>query len=205
LLVLAVGVSFAAAGGSTLAIFMVAAAVHTGFDEASAGLLFAIASAVGIGARLISGLRADRRGRNHLWFVSLMLVVGAGSVMALAMDNLVLFAVAAPVAFGAGWGWPGVFILSIVNLHPTAPAAATALTQVGTSAGCVYGPLAFGVLAERWSYDTAWTVNAVSLLVAAAVITLGRRQVLAYLSTVPRDAIPWRRAAEPTRQRRRTR
>jgi MFS family permease len=204
LVVLAVGVSFAAAGGSTLAIFMVASAVDTGWDEGRAGLLFALASAVGIAARLLSGVRADRRGRNHLWFVSLMLAVGALGVAALTMDSLVVFAIAAPIAFGAGWGWPGVFILSIVKLHPTAPAAATALTQVGTLAGCVFGPLTFGALAGRWSYDTAWAVNAMALLVAAAVIMLGRRQVLAHLSTLPSDALPWRSQAHPTRRRRAT-
>ncbi|MPZ00885.1 MAG: MFS transporter [Actinophytocola sp.] len=199
LLVLAVGVSFAAAGGSTLAIFMVASAVDTGWGEARAGVLFAAASAVGVAARLLSGVRADQRGRNHLWVVSLMLVAGAIGVAALAMDNLVLFAIGAPLAFGAGWGWPGVFILSIVNLNPTGPAAATALTQVGTSAGCVFGPLTFGVLAENSSYGTAWAVNALTLLVAAAVIVMGRRQVLNYLSTLPSGIVPSRDRDQPTR------
>lgn len=200
LLVLAVGVSFAAAGGSTLAIFMVASAVDIGWDEAGAGLLFAVASAVGIAARLLSGVRADQRGRNHLWFVSLMLVVGAAGVAVLILDNQVLFAIGAPIAFGAGWGWPGVFILSIVNLHPTSPAAATALTQIGTSAGCVFGPLTFGAVAQHWSYDAAWAVNAGALLVAAGVILIGRRQVLDHLATLPSGVVPWRDPNQPTNQ-----
>jgi MFS family permease len=202
LVLLAVGVSFAAAGGSTLAIFMVASAVDTGLAEASAGLLFALASGVGIAARLLSGLRADQRGRNHLWFVSLMLVVGAVGVGFLATDHLTLFVVGAPIAFGAGWGWPGVFILSIVNLHPTNPAAATALTQIGTSAGCVVGPLTFGALAGTWSYQAAWGATAAALLLAAAVLLVGRRQVLAHLSTIPSDSLPWRSQTRSTTERR---
>lgn len=202
LVLLAVGVSFAAAGGSTLAIFMVASAVDTGLDEASAGLLFALASATGIAARLLSGLRADQRGRNHLWFVSLMLVVGAIGIGFLATGHLGMFVVGAPIAFGAGWGWPGVFILSIVNLHPTNPGAATALTQIGTSAGCVFGPLTFGALAGAWSYQIAWGVDAAVLLLAAGVLLAGRRQVLAHLSTLPSDSLPWRSHAGPTRERR---
>lgn len=198
--VLALGVGFAAAGGSTLAIFMVASAVETGWDEAAAGVLFALASGVGIAARLLAGVRADQRGRNHLWFVTLMLVTGALGVTALASDNLVLFAVGAPIAFGAGWGWPGVFILSVVNLHPTGPAAATALTQIGTSAGCVVGPLTFGAVAETWSYRTAWAATAVALLVAAGVLLQGRRQVLTHLSTLPSEALPWRQQ-QPMRRR----
>jgi MFS family permease len=195
LLVLAVGVSFAAAGGSSLAIFMVASAVDSGWNEGSAGLLFAGASAVGIAARLLSGFRADQRGRNHLWVVMLMLVAGAIGVAALAPGNEVLFAVGAPLAFAAGWGWPGVFILSIVRLNPAAPAAATGLTQVGTSAGCVFGPLTFGALAQHASYGMAWAVAALTMLTAALVILIGRKQVLTHLSTLPTGVIPRRHAS----------
>jgi len=192
LLVLSVGVAFAAAGGSSLAIFMVSSAVATGWDEGTAGLLFAAASVVGIGARLVSGVRADRRGRNHLWVVILMLVVGASGVAALVPGSLWLFAVGAPLAFGAGWGWPGLFILAVVRLHPSMPAAATGLTQTGTSAGCVFGPLTFGALTQSYSYATAWTATALTLLAAAAVIYLGRRHVLGYLATLPTGTVPWR-------------
>lgn len=202
LVLLAVGVSFAAAGASALAIFMVATAVDTGLEEASAGLLFALASGVGIVARLLSGLRADQRGRNHLWFVSVMLMCGAVGAGLMATGHPALFVVGAPIAFGAGWGWPGVFILSIVNLHPTNPAAATALTQIGTSAGCVVGPLTFGALAGVWSYQGAWGVNTVVLLLAAGVLLLGRRQVLAHLSTLPSDSLPWRSQTRSTTERR---
>jgi MFS family permease len=192
LVLLAVGVSFAAAGGSSLAIFMVSSAVATGWTEGAAGLLFAAASVVGITARLLSGIRADHRGRNHLWVVTIMLVVGALGVAALVPGSFWLFALGAPLAFGAGWGWPGLFILSIVRLNPTIPAAATGLTQVGTSVGCVFGPLGFGALTQSHSYGTAWTATAFTLLAAAALIYFGRRHVLGYLATLPGGTVPWR-------------
>ena len=205
LLGLALAVGFAAAGASTLAIFMVASAVHTGWSEAHAGLLLAAASALGVAARLLSGVQADRRGRNHLRVVAGMLVIGAVGTLAMATESLPLFAVGAPVAFAAGWGWPGLFILSIVSLHPEAPASATGITQVGTSAGCVIGPLTFGLLVDAFSFRVAWMGNASVLLLAACVILVCRRQVLNHLSTLPPGSIPWRQKdSQPVRQGRTT-
>ena len=65
LLVLALGAGLAAAGGSSLAIFMVAGGVNSGLSEANAGLLFAAASGLGIAGRIFAGVLADRRGRFH--------------------------------------------------------------------------------------------------------------------------------------------
>lgn len=181
LLLLAAGVGLAAASGSSLAIFMVASAVDSGWSEGDAGLLFAAASSVGVAARLLAGVHADRRGRNYLRGVAVMLTVGAAGVFMLASGVPVLFAAGAPLAFGAGWGWPGLFILAVVTLNRSAPAAATGLTQTGTSAGCVVGPLGFGLLAGHASYAVAWTVNGAVLLLAAGVVLLGRRQILRHL------------------------
>lgn len=181
LLLLAAGVGLAAASGSSLAIFMVASAVDSGWSEGDAGLLFAAASSVGVGARLLAGLHADRRRRNYLRSVAVMLAAGAVGVLLLATGLPLLFAAGAPLAFGAGWGWPGLFILAVVTLNRSAPAAATGLTQTGTSAGCVLGPLGFGLLAGHASYAVAWTVDGAVLLLAAGVILVGRRQVLSHL------------------------
>lgn len=193
LLLLTIGVGLAAASGSSLAIFMVASAVNSGWSEGGAGLLLAAASVAGIAARLAVGLRADRSGRNHLQTVAVMLSVGAVGVLLLASGVPSLFVAAAPLAFGAGWGWPGLFILAVVTLNRSAPAAATGLTQTGTSAGCVLGPLGFGLLADHASYAVAWTINSAVLLLAAGVILLGRTQVLRHLG----DSRPPDRRATP--------
>lgn len=174
LLVLATGAGFAAAGASALAVFMVAGGVHAGLSQANAGLLFAMASGVGIAARLLTGVSADRRGRHHLEVVAAMLVIGAVGIVALASGSSLLFLLGAPIAFGAGWGWPGLFILAVVQRHPLAPAAATGTTQTGTSVGCVLGPLAFGLLVEHFSYGAAWAAACSALLLAAFVLALAR-------------------------------
>ncbi|MGZ4442950.1 MAG: MFS transporter [Nocardioidaceae bacterium] len=175
LVVAAVAAGLAAASGSALGIYLVAGAVHSGWSEAAAGLLFAFTSTVGIAARLGSGLRADRRGRNHLGIIILMLVLGSAGFALLAPSHRLLFALGAPIAFGAGWGWPGLFILAVVQASPTAPAAATGLTQTGTSVGAVVGPVAFGLIVEHESFGTAWIAAGAAGLVAAAIFLLVRR------------------------------
>lgn len=176
LLVMTVGAGLAAACGSALGIFLVAGAVETGWGEAQAGLLFAAASAVGIAARMTSGAAADHRGRNHFPVIAAMLVVGSVGVAALALGGPALFVVGALLAFGAGWGWPGLFILAVVQLNPSAPAAATGITQAGTSAGAVTGPLVFGLLVETTSYAVAWWATGATMLVAAVVLVSVRRR-----------------------------
>lgn len=178
LFVLAVGAGFGAAGAGSLGVFLVSGGVEVGLSEAGAGSLLAASSVVGLVMRMWSGVRADRRGTRHLPVVATMMVLGVVGFAALASGGLVLFVVGAPIAFAAGWGWPGLFMLSIVRLNPGAPGAATGITQTGTSAGAVVGPLVFGLLVERQSYTVAWAVAGGSLLLAAATIVLGRRLVI---------------------------
>jgi len=174
LVVVALGAGLAAACATTLGIFLVAGAVEAGWGEAQAGIMFAAASATGVLVRLFCGVRADRRGERHLEVIAVMLLVGALGFAALASGQHVLYAVGSLVAFGVGWGWPGLLILSVVQLSPASPAAATAVTQTGTSAGAVIGPLAFGLLVERSSYALAWGLAAVGLVLAAGVILAAR-------------------------------
>lgn len=178
LFVLALGAGFGAAGAGSLGVYLASGGVEVGLSEAGAGYLVAASSLVGLGMRMWSGVLADRRGTRHLPVVATMMVLGVVGFAALASGELILFVVGAPIAFAAGWGWPGLFMLSIVRLNPGAPGAATGITQTGTSAGAVVGPLVFGQLVERQSYAVAWAVAGGSLLLAAVTIVLGRRLVL---------------------------
>lgn len=175
LLVIACGAGLAAACAGSLSIFLVAGAVEAGWGEAEAGLIFAGASAAGVLARLGSGMQADRRGAGHLEVIALMLVLGAGGFATLASGNHILYALGAPVSFALGWGWPGLLILSVVQLSPADPAAATALTQVGTSAGAVLGPFGFGLLVEGFGYGVAFSAAGAGLAVAGGIILTARR------------------------------
>jgi len=179
LVVMATAAGVAAASGSALGVYLVAGAVDAGWSESSGGLIFALASLVGICARLLSGFRADRRGRGHVGVIVAMLVAGTVGFALLAPGAHLLFALGAPIAFGFGWGWPGLFILAVVQANPSSPASATGLTQTGTSIGSVVGPALFGFVAAHSSFTQAWLVAGGGLLLSAGSFVLLRHYVAA--------------------------
>lgn len=186
LVLLAVAVGFAAAANGTLATFVVSAGVAAGLGESAAGLVLTLGSATGISMRLLAGARADRRGGRHLPVVSVLLLGGAVGYLLLAPGAVVTHLLGALVAFGSGWAWPGLFNLAVVRLNPSAPAAATGITQTGVYVGALAGPVIFGIVVDHSGYGLAWTLAALSSAGAAAGVVLGRRRVVA-----------WRRATAP--------
>ena len=177
LLVLSVGIGLGAAAAGTLGAFLVSAAVEAGIDEGPAGLLVAAGSAIGIAVRLVSGYRADRRGGGHLRVVATMLALGAVAYLLYATGSAIVILLATPLAFGAGWGWPGLFNLAVVRQNPDAPGAASGITQTGTYFGAFAGPLLFGWVAERSSYRWAWLVASACCVGATAFVVAGRRMI----------------------------
>lgn len=195
LVVMAVAAGIASASGSALAVFLVAGSVQAGWSESAGGYLFAAASLVGIMARLSVGFRADRRGHSHIGVIIAMLLAGTVGFALLAPEQHLLFALGAPIAFGFGWGWPGLFILAVVQSSPSSPAAATGLTQTGTSLGAVVGPAGFGLMVERASYVHAWLTAGAGLMLAAATFALLLRYVPS-LAQAPDAPYPLPRAGD---------
>jgi MFS family permease len=103
-----------------------------------------------------------------------MLVGGAIAFGVYALDTPTALLLATPLGFGLGWAWPGLFNFSIVRNNPSAPAAATGVTQTGTYVGAMLGPLTFGWLAEHSGFGTAWLVGATWYLGAALAVVAGR-------------------------------
>jgi MFS family permease len=179
LAVLAVGIGFGAAAAGTLGAFLVNAAVEAGIADGPAGLLVSAGSAIGIAVRLAVGRRADRRAGGHLRTVTFMLLAGSIAFLLFATQNAWVLVLATPLAFGAGWGWPGLFNLAVVRANPSAPGAASGITQTGTYVGAVLGPVVFGAVAEGVSYRAAWLVAAVCAVAGAGTVAVGRRLVRA--------------------------
>ncbi len=178
LLLLAVAVGFASAANGSLATFMVSAGVEAGLSESAAGLVLTGGSAAGISMRLLAGSRADRRGGRHLPVVSALLVGGAIGYLFLAPGAVVTHLIGAAIAFGSGWAWPGLFNLAVVRLNPSAPGAATGITQTGVYIGALSGPILFGLVVDASGYELAWSLAAVSSIGSAIGIAFGRRQIL---------------------------
>ena len=177
LAVLAVGMGAAVAAATSMGSFVVASAVAHGVRPALAGLLSALGSAVGLTARIGFGWNADRRrhsgtlpGLRDLTMVATLLTTGILGYLALASGRPALLVPGVLVAYGAGWGFNGLFNLAVVRSHPHAPARATGITQVGTYLGGMGGPLAFGFLVDHSGYDAAWLMCAA--LAATGAVTM---------------------------------
>jgi predicted MFS family arabinose efflux permease len=178
LTILSVGGLLGAAAATSLGAFLVDAGVESGLREASAGLLIALASVFGLSSRIGLGWYADRR-PNRSRYGTIMALLGAGvpGYLLLTADVPSLYVLGALLAYAAGWGWPGLFHYAVVSQNTGTPAAATGVVQSGMSLGAGLGPLAFGVVAERVSYDAAWILAACLSAGAALTFFAGRRHL----------------------------
>ena len=175
LVVVALAAALGAGAAGGLGAFLVVSAVSTGLSPAQAGLLLAGGSALSVVVRLTVGWRADGRDGGHLDVVVAMLACGALGMALLATGSPALLLPGTVLAFALGWGWPGLLNLAVVRLHPSAPAAATSVSQAGVFAGGALGPVTFGLVVELSSYRGAWSVAGVALLLAAVLMRQGRR------------------------------
>lgn len=178
LVVIGIAAGLGAASSTGLSIFLVASAVDGGVAPGLAGLVLTLGSVVAVAMRMLHGWLADRRGGGHVAVVAGCLVLGAAGVLLLAVPGSLALVVGTVLGFGLGWSWPGLLQFAVVRLNPTAPAAATAIVQVGVYAGGCLGPVGFGLLATGLSFAVAWVVAAVAMLVAGLGVLVGRRMLL---------------------------
>ncbi len=178
LLLLALGTALGSAAANPLGAFVVESSVAAGIEVGTAGLLLALGSAVGIGVRVLLGWLTDRREGGSLNLVAGMMALGTLGFLLLAGGAGWVLVIGVVLAFGAGWGWPGLFNFAVVKTSPGAPAAATGVTQTGASGGAAVGPLVFGLVVEGSSFSTAWLVSGALVFLAAAAILAGRRMLL---------------------------
>ena len=178
--VLGVAAGLGAASASALGIFLVTSAVDRGIDAGIAGLTLTLGSVVGLSIRLVNGWLADRRSGGNVTVVAVSLVVGAAGLILLAVPGTPALVIGTVLAFGLGWSWPGLLQYAVVRLNPSAPAAATSIVQVGVYGGGFGGPVGFGFIAAHTSFPTAWLAAATTMLVAAGLMVLGRRMLVAH-------------------------
>ena len=178
LVLLALGIGLGSTATAPLGAFIVESSVAAGLRVDTAGLLLALGSAVNIIVRVVFGHLADGMSGGRLRLVAGMLGIGIVGFALLATGERGLIVPGALLAFGAGWGWPGLFNFAIVKTNPGAPAAATGVTQTGASGGAALGPLVFGLTVEATSYDLAWLVSGAIALAALTAMLVGRRMLL---------------------------
>lgn len=202
LLVLALGFGLGVFATTGLTTFLVTSAVASGIGHALAGLVAALAGATSVGVRVVLGRVTDRGARSPLPLVVGLLLLGVPGYLALALGaaggGQGLFVAGAVLAYGAGWGWNGLFNFAIASSHPGAPARATGVTLTGGRLAGVAGPIVFGVVVAHTSYVAAWTISAAVALLAAFVVLIGLRSMRSEgrhmpsqeVATEPADAGP---------------
>jgi predicted MFS family arabinose efflux permease len=163
-----IAVLLAGAAGAAGQAFIVDSATTAGLSPAVAGGLFAASGLVGVGTRLLSGVRADQS-QQDLNSMALLLLAGAAIFLVLATSRPLAFWLTMPFVLSTTAGWPGLVHLAIVRRHPGSAASATAIVMSGMFLGSVMGPLAFAQAVNRLGYSAAW-ISAASCAVAAAVV-----------------------------------
>lgn len=169
---LALGAGLAAGAANALGAFLVAGAVARHVSPGSAGVLFAVASASSLAARLLAGILADRHQFRVFLVVSAMLLVGSLGYLGLVFAQSWWIMPAALVAFSAAWGWNGLFNYGVARAHPGSEASATGFTQGGVFVGSIIGPLAFGLVAVHVSYAAGWAGCAGAAVVAGVLMAI---------------------------------
>jgi MFS family permease len=178
LVLLALGIGLGSTAATPLGAFIVESSVASGLHVGTAGLMLALGSAAGIVVRVWFGHLADGMGGGRLRLVAAMLGVGVVGFVMLASGKAGLILPGTLLAFGAGWGWPGLFNFAVVKTNPGAPAAATGITQTGASGGAALGPLVFGLMVEATSYGVAWLVCGAIAAISLVAILAGRAMIL---------------------------
>jgi predicted MFS family arabinose efflux permease len=176
LVAIAGAAGFGTAAATTLGTFVVSSSVDNGMDPARAGVLLAVGSLLGVSARIVAGVRADRREGGHLQEVKWLMGVGAlgFGILAFGGGDALLF-LGTALGFAAGWGWNGLLVYAVVLENPSAPASATGITQTGLYLGGMLGPTLFGLLSARFGFSAGWLLGAALLLIALALTALGDR------------------------------
>lgn len=173
---LTIGIALGAGAANAMTSYLVESSIRGGWSVAQAGTFLGVGSILGIAARIVAGAAADRLTGSGFPLVARMMVIGAFGFASFALVDVPLFlGLGLVLAFIAGWGYNGLFIYSVVRLHPEAPGAATGMTQLGAFGGPVIGPAVFGLMITWFSFETAWIVVGAMSALGAVAIRLGHR------------------------------
>lgn len=169
LLLLGASIAAGSAAGNGMAAYTVESLLAYGVAPGTAGMVLVAGSVAGLLARALAGRAADIDRVDEVKLIAVMLVFGAcGFLMMATGIHGVLTVGGVILGFGGGWGWAGVFNLTVIRRNTAAPGVATGIATTGVFAGAVAGPLLFGLAAEAWSFNMAW-VGAAGFALLACV------------------------------------
>ena len=174
---LAAGSAMATWAAIGLGTYLVSAALDLGFTESGAGWLQFSGAAVSIAARVGIGALTDRFGWSGFGGIAVLTGLGAIIFALLPLTTGAVFAIGVLVAYGTGWGWPGLMTFTVVNANRGSVASSSSITQSGVFIGAGAGPLLLGYVIERGSFDAAWLTVAGGLVASMLIISIVRARI----------------------------
>lgn len=173
----AVGVAIASCLPGALTAYLVISLVDSGMEPAGAALLYGSANIAGIIVRISAGFYASRVETAGFVPVALMMALGGLGALLLGTGSRPLLVIGASLAFGLGWGWPGLLFFAVMKARPASPAAATAAVQAGGLSGAAAGPIVAGAVAAAGGWVAAWSVIGGLALVGGALVVVTARRL----------------------------
>lgn len=170
LVMMAVAAMLGIGAMDALAAFVVPYAVDVGIANASAGILLAVGSALGLSTRVLVGWLVDRRQAAGLPALGGLMVGGGVGLAVLAAGGRASIVIGALLAFAVGWGWSGLMTFVVVRVNTESAAAATGISHTGTFVGAALGPALVGLIAENVSFATAWWITSAAMAGASLVV-----------------------------------
>ena len=177
LMALAIAGSLGGAAGNGLAVLTVDAFAESGYSQSVSATALAIGSGLTIVARTSIGWFAGHRNTSGFVELGSAMALGATAfgLMAISGDLRVLLWVGLILAFLGAWGWPGVMYYTVIRNTTTTPGTATGFVVTGVFIGGIIGAPLLASIAERWTYETAWSTASVMGVVATTLVVLASR------------------------------
>lgn len=173
----AVAAALGTTAASGVGVFLTESAVAMGMSPGAAGVLLATGGVAGIITRVSTGVRADRTGGTQFRLIAGMLAVGAVAIALGGSGNGLLLVLGTIGAFAGGWGWTGLYFLSLVKSSPSNPGAVAGIGTAGLGVGNAAGPVLFGLTAQTISFRAAWVAAGAVAGLASILMLAARRQM----------------------------
>ncbi len=175
--VAAVGVAIASCLPGALTAYLVISLVDSGMGPSTAALLYGSANIAGIIVRISAGIYASQVATKGFIPVATMMILGGIGALLLGTGLRPLLVLGASLAFGLGWGWPGLLFYAVMNARPASPAAASAAVHAGGLSGAAAGPIIAGGVAAAAGWIAAWSVVGALSIVGGVLVAVAAQRL----------------------------
>lgn len=174
---LVLGAVLASIAATALPSFVASSGAERGLGSGQVAAIQVMASLCCIGMRVLASWRGSLlQGGQVLGGVAAMLLIGTVGYALLSTPSTVLFCIGVVIAYAFGWGWNGLFNLSVSRARVGRVSGATGLTQGGVFLGGVLGPLLFAWVLGGQGLGAAWLVVACGAFAASLSIAYAARR-----------------------------